>query len=114
MPDKRVEFDLVALESIIATRSTAGSEMSYTSSLLEKGPPYCARKLGEEAIETVLAIAGQERPAVISETADLLYHLLVALRARGVEIREVLAELQRRTIQSGHVEKASRTAEPPA
>ncbi len=64
--------------------------------------------MGEEAIEAVIAAIEGEREALVSESADLLYHLLVVLQARGIAVDEVLAELERRTARSGHEEKASR------
>jgi phosphoribosyl-ATP pyrophosphohydrolase len=70
---------------------------------------YCAKKLGEEAVETVLAAVGEDRDRVIAETADLLYHLLVMLEARGIALAEVEAVLAQRVGMSGLEEKASRT-----
>ncbi|BAF90495.1 MULTISPECIES: phosphoribosyl-ATP diphosphatase [Azorhizobium] len=99
---------LADLERIVAARAQADAGASYTRSLLDKGISKCAQKLGEEAVETALAAVGSDKAAVISETADLLYHLAVLLHAKGVELDEVHAELARRTRQSGHEEKASR------
>lgn len=103
-------FTLGDLEAIIARRAEAGADSSYTASLLAKGAGHCARKMGEEAIEAILAVASGDRDEIRKETADLLYHLLVALRASDVSLDEVLAELQSRTSQSGLAEKAARTA----
>ena len=87
----------------------AEREASYTRKLLDRGVARCAKKLGEEAIETVIAAVGEDRGRLIGETADLIYHLLVVLAARGVAFADVEAELARRTQQSGLEEKASRT-----
>jgi phosphoribosyl-ATP pyrophosphohydrolase len=102
------DFTLETLAALIAQRANASAETSYTKSLLAAGPARAAKKLGEEAIETVIAAVEGEPTALVSESADLLYHLLVVLQARGVALGEVLAELERRTRQSGHEEKASR------
>lgn len=103
-------FTLDDLAQIIAERSGAGVEKSYTSSLLAKGPAHCAKKFGEEAFELAIAAAAQDEAAVRAEAADVLYHLLVVLRARNVALADVIGELERRTRQSGHEEKASRRA----
>ncbi len=101
-------FTLHDLERRIAERAKAGADASYTRKLLDRGPAHCAKKLGEEAIETVLAGTGERRDRVIAEAADLLYHLLVLLKARGIKLAEVEAALQSRTAQSGLEEKAAR------
>ena len=101
-------FSLDDLAQIIAARVSADADKSYTKSLLDKGAAACARKFGEEAIEFVIAAVVQDSAAVNSEAADVLYHLLVALRARGVALADVLAELEQRTARSGLEEKASR------
>jgi len=104
MPD----FDLDRLAAIIAERARAGGEKSYTRKLLDEGVGKCAKKLGEEATETVIAALSSDARALVSESADLLYHLLVLLEARGVKLADVYAELARRTAQSGLEEKAAR------
>jgi phosphoribosyl-ATP pyrophosphohydrolase len=101
-------FTLDDLAETIARRAEASAEKSYTRSLLEKGAAHCARKFGEEAIELTIAAAAQDESAVRAEAADVLYHLLVLLRARGVALSTVMAELESRTQRSGHEEKASR------
>jgi phosphoribosyl-ATP pyrophosphohydrolase len=101
-------FTLHDLEKRVRERSKAGADVSYTRKLIEAGVAHCARKLGEEAIETVLAAVEQDRDRLIAEAADLIYHLLVVLAARGIPLAEVEAELARRTKQSGLAEKASR------
>ena len=101
-------FTLHDLEQRIAERAKASADVSYTRKLLDRGPEYCAKKLGEEAVETVLAAISERRDRVIAESADLLYHLLVLLKARGLKFAEVEAALQSRTSQSGLAEKAAR------
>jgi phosphoribosyl-ATP pyrophosphohydrolase len=101
-------FNLDNLAAIIAERARAGGDQSYTRKLLDEGIEKCAKKLGEEATETVVAALSGDNKAVIGESADLLYHLLVVLEARGVKLDEVYAELERRTGQSGLEEKAAR------
>jgi phosphoribosyl-ATP pyrophosphohydrolase len=101
-------FTLGDLEAIIARRADAGADSSYTASLLAKGPGGCARKLGEEAIETIIAGVSGDRTQVRKEAADLIYHLMVLLKASDVRLEEVMAELASRTSQSGHAEKAAR------
>jgi phosphoribosyl-ATP pyrophosphohydrolase len=105
---KMSDFTLADLAAIIAARADAAADKSYTKSLLDAGPARAAKKLGEEAVETVIAAIEGERKALVGESADLLYHLLVVLQARGVKLDEVMAELERRTAQSGHEEKAAR------
>jgi phosphoribosyl-ATP pyrophosphohydrolase len=99
---------LADLEARVQERASASADVSYTRKLLDKGVAHCAKKLGEEAAETVIAAVAEDRSKVIAETADLLYHLLVVLQARGVKLAEVEAELERRMAQSGLEEKASR------
>jgi phosphoribosyl-ATP pyrophosphohydrolase len=101
-------FSLDDLAAIISARGKSGSAESYTKSLLEAGPARAAKKFGEEAVELVIAAVEGEAGAIVGESADVLYHLLVLLHLRGVAFAEVLGELQRRTGQSGHQEKASR------
>lgn len=101
-------FSLDDLAKIIALRSQASGEKSYTRSLLEKGPGGAAKKFGEEAVEFVIAAVGQSDEALRAEAADVLYHLLVVLKAREVSLGEVLEELERRTARSGLEEKAAR------
>lgn len=101
-------FTLHDLEAIIAARAGASATTSYTRTLLDKGAAHCAKKMGEEAIEVVLAGAGETRDRVVAEAADLMYHLLVLLKARDIPFAEVEALLKSRTAQSGLDEKASR------
>jgi phosphoribosyl-ATP pyrophosphohydrolase len=102
------EFTLSDLERIVAERATSTDGSSYTASLFAKGQTRAAKKLGEEAVETVIAAVSGDRAEVVTESADLLYHLLVVLKIADVPLNEVLAELQRRTAQSGLEEKAGR------
>jgi phosphoribosyl-ATP pyrophosphohydrolase len=102
-------FTLDELARTIDERAGASAAVSYTRSLIDKGAAHCARKFGEEAVEFTIAAAAEHESAVRAEAADVLYHLLVVLRARGVAISSVMDELGRRSKQSGHQEKASRT-----
>jgi phosphoribosyl-ATP pyrophosphohydrolase len=99
---------LSRLAAIIAQRRAESASKSYTRELLDAGPERCAKKLGEEAVETVIAALGQDRRALTREAADLLYHLLVVLEVRRVPLTDVLAELQSRMGTSGLAEKAAR------
>ncbi|MEA2839882.1 MAG: phosphoribosyl-ATP pyrophosphohydrolase [Methylobacteriaceae bacterium] len=101
-------FSLEDLAAIVARRAGSTAEQSYTKSLLEAGPARAAKKFGEEAIETVIAASEGDRTALIKESADVIYHLIVLLRARDISLEEVMNELERRTGQSGHAEKAGR------
>ncbi len=103
-------FSLDDLSRSIARRAEASAEQSYTRSLLDKGAIHCAKKFGEEAVEAVIAASAQDDVALTAEAADVLYHLLVMLRARNVTLAQVMIELERRTARSGHQEKASRRA----
>jgi phosphoribosyl-ATP pyrophosphohydrolase len=99
---------LVQLAATIHARRSAAPDGSYTRQLLDAGPAKCAKKLGEEAIETVIAGTSESERALKGEAADLLYHLLVLLEARGVAIGDVLAVLKDRSGTSGLKEKAER------
>ena len=101
-------FTIHDLEKRVAERAAASAETSYTRKLLDRGVGQCAKKFGEEAVETVLAAVSEERDRLIGETADLLYHLLVMLRARGVTLADVEHTLGERTARSGLDEKSSR------
>ncbi|MBX3512442.1 MAG: phosphoribosyl-ATP diphosphatase [Xanthobacteraceae bacterium] len=102
-------FTLEDLAKIIAARAGESADKSYTRKLLDAGVEKCAKKLGEEATETIIAATSGTKEQTVAESADLLYHLLVVLKARGVDLSEVYAELSRRTAQSGLEEKASRS-----
>ncbi len=101
-------FSLDQLNDRIAQRAAASPEESYTAKLLADGLDRCARKFGEEAVELVIAAVGRDKTGLTAEAADVLYHLLVLLKSSGVFLDDVMAELERRTAQSGHQEKASR------
>ena len=97
------------LNATIAARADAEGEDSWTAKLLSKGPEKCAEKFGEEAVEAIIEAVKGARAALTAEAADVLYHLLVMLRARDVDLADVLAELERREGTSGVAEKAART-----
>lgn len=96
------------LYALIAARKSADPKNSWTAQLLSSGPEKCAEKFGEEAIEAIIEAVKGDNAALTSEAADVLYHLLVMLAARDVPLCDVMAELERRQIQSGLAEKASR------
>jgi len=107
MPDT-----LDRLAATIASRRAVDPGSSYVAALFAKGLPKIAQKLGEEAVETVIAALGGDAKAVAGEAADLLFHLLVLLEAADVPLAAVFAELDRRDGVSGIEEKASRTPQP--
>jgi phosphoribosyl-ATP pyrophosphohydrolase len=102
------DFTIYDLERRVDERSEASSEVSYTRKLLDRGINHCAKKLGEEAVELALASVTESRERLIEETADLLYHLLVVLKARDIRLSEVETVLGARASQTGLEEKASR------
>ena len=102
-------FSLLDLETIVRARAAASPDESWTAKLTAQGPERIAKKFGEEAVEAVIAAVKGDRPEIIAESADVLYHLMVLLNARGVAVQDVLSELERRTGQSGLAEKAGRT-----
>jgi phosphoribosyl-AMP cyclohydrolase / phosphoribosyl-ATP pyrophosphohydrolase len=87
---------LAALERVVAQRASEKPEASYTARLLGKGIAKVAQKVGEEGVETALAAVAEGDDKVVEESADLLFHLLVLLRARGVPLRDVIAKLESR------------------
>jgi phosphoribosyl-ATP pyrophosphohydrolase len=101
-------FTIHDLAATIDARAASRGEASYTKKLLDEGAEHCAKKLGEEAVETVIAAVRSDRPHLVAESADLIYHLLVLLKSRGVSLAEVEAALAQRTTMSGLEEKASR------
>ena len=101
-------FTIHDLATTIDARAASGGEASYTRKLLDRGAEYCAKKLGEEAVETVIAAVENDRSHLIAESADLVYHLLVLLKSRGIKLEDVEAALAQRTSMSGLQEKASR------
>jgi phosphoribosyl-ATP pyrophosphohydrolase len=101
-------FTLYDLEKRVRDRAQASADVSYTRKLLDRGLAQCAKKLGEEAVEAAIAAIAEDRQRMVAEAADVLYHLLVVLHARGITLDEVDAELGARTRQSGLDEKAAR------
>lgn len=101
-------FSLMDLERIVATRAKASPDESWTAKLVAAGQVKAAKKLGEEAVETVIAALGQDRKDLVAESADLIYHLMVVLNIADIPLQDVMDELARRTGQSGLQEKASR------
>lgn len=101
-------FTLADLERIVAERGRSGDPDSWTAKLFQRGIDKAAQKLGEEAVEAVITAVRADKAALVSESADLLYHLLVVLAIKGVPLTDVMAELERRTAQSGIAEKAAR------
>jgi len=99
---------LERLEATIRARRQAPADKSYTRQLLDAGPERCAKKFGEEAVETVIAAVHQDDAALKAEAADLLYHLLVLLESRDIGFADVLTILDSRTHVSGLEEKAAR------
>jgi phosphoribosyl-ATP pyrophosphohydrolase len=101
-------FTIHDLAATIDARAASGGEASYTRKLLDKGADHCAKKLGEEAVETVIAAVENNREHLIAESADLLFHFLVLLKSRGISLAEVEDMLAQRTQMSGLEEKAAR------
>ena len=101
-------FTIHDLAATIDARAVSGGEASYTRKLLDKGAEHCAKKFGEEAVETVIAAIENDRSHIINESADLLFHLLVLLKSRNVTLEEVETALGLRTTMTGLEEKAAR------
>ncbi|MCU0831381.1 MAG: phosphoribosyl-ATP diphosphatase [Rhizobiaceae bacterium] len=102
------DFRLEDLEALIAARAASGDPSSWTVQLMTRGMDKAAQKMGEEAVEAVIAAVRGDREGLVGESADLLYHLLVVLKIAKVPLAEVLGELGRRTGRGGVAEKASR------
>ena len=103
-------MDILAhLEAVIADRRTASPDSSYVAKLNARGLPVMARKLGEESVEAVVAALSGSDDELVGEVADLVFHLLVLLNAKGIALADVLAELERREGVSGLDEKAARS-----
>jgi phosphoribosyl-ATP pyrophosphohydrolase len=102
------EFTIYDLERRVDERADADPDVSYTRKLLDRGVAQCAKKLGEEAVELALASVIESRERLIEETADLIYHLLVVLKARDIKLAEVENVLGARVSQTGLQEKSSR------
>ena len=103
-----MSFTLEDLDQRIAARASASPDESYTAKLLKDGVERCAKKFGEEAAEIIISSVTKDKKGTAGEASDVLYHLLVLLRAAGVPLSDVMAQLERRTAQSGLQEKASR------
>jgi phosphoribosyl-ATP pyrophosphohydrolase len=102
-------FTLADLARIVAHRAAAADPASsYTAKLIAEGVEKCARKFGEEAVEATIAAVSESDAALTAEAGDVLYHLVVLLQARGIPLDAVMAELEKRTRQSGLAEKAGR------
>ena len=102
---------LDALDALIHSRKGESASSSYTAELFVRGRAKIAQKVGEEAVETVIAALAADSGKLIAEASDLMFHLLVLLQDRGVAIADILNELERREGISGIAEKAARTAE---
>jgi len=104
-----VSDTLTRLEATIAQRRLAAPDESYVAKLHARGLPKIAQKLGEEATEAVIAALAGDEAELVGEAADLLFHLMVLLGAKGVTLEQVLNELERREGTSGLAEKAARS-----
>jgi phosphoribosyl-ATP pyrophosphohydrolase len=98
------------LAAVIKSRRQARPEDSHTKRLLDDAPLKPAKKLGEEAVEVAIAAIAQDDKALINETADMLYHLLVLLESREIALDDVFAELERRMALTAVGEKRQKTA----
>ena len=107
-PDNNTDGVIDRLFDVIASRKGGDAEASYTAKLFARGTDKIAQKLGEEAVETVIAAVAKDRHGTVGESADLLYHLLVLWADAGIRPEDVLAELERREGTSGIAEKAAR------
>ena len=101
-------FSLETLASIIHQRAQSNDDNSYTRMLITNGTEHCTKKFGEEAVELVISAIQGDKVQVVRESADVLYHFLVMLKAADIDLNEVMSELKKRTSQSGLEEKASR------
>ena len=110
--DKLTAAVLDELFDVVASRKGADPSTSYTAQLYGKGTRKIAQKLGEEAVEAVIAAVAGDREETVKESADLLYHLLVAWADAGITPADVYGELARRQGLSGIEEKASRKGGP--
>ncbi len=100
------QLEILAKE--IEAKAFSSPDSSYTAKLLSRGVEKCAKKLGEEAVELVIAAVEKNKIETAREAADVFYHLLVLLQAAGVSPSAVMDELKRREGTSGLAEKASR------
>ena len=95
MTDANIDF-LSELEAVIRSRRTASGEKSYTKTLFNRGTPYIAQKVGEEAVELAIAAVQGDKGRTISEAADLVYHLMVLLENSELSLADLAAELSAR------------------
>ena len=102
---------LEQLFKVVEVRAKASPCDSWTAKLLSKGPEKCAEKFGEEAVETIIEAAKQNRTGLIKESADVLFHLCVLLKSHNITLSDVMDELASRQSKSGLAEKASRLNE---
>lgn len=105
---KKEEMGLERLYRLVASRQGADPGSSYTASLYARGAAKIAQKVGEEAVELAIAAALEDRDDIISESADLLYHLAVLWADAGIDPTDIYAKLAQREGQSGLAEKAAR------
>lgn len=105
MPDNDI---IQEIYGVIRERKANPSENSYTASLMAKGVDKILKKVGEEAAELIIAGKGGDRPEIVHEAADLVFHTLVLLGYHDIEPEEIYAELRRRFGTSGIAEKNSR------
>jgi phosphoribosyl-ATP pyrophosphohydrolase len=108
LPSQTLGQAIDILLSDVATKADADPGVSYTARLIQAGPMVCAKKLGEEGVELALAIAAGQTADIAGEAADLLYHLAVAIAARGVDGGQIAEALAKRRGTSGLEEKANR------
>lgn len=101
-------FSLNMLEKIVDERANVKDGSSYTASLIACGVEKCAQKMGEEAVEAAIAASVKNTSELTKEAADLLYHLMVVLKVSNIPLKDVMAELDKRTAQTGLEEKAAR------
>ena len=99
---------LEKLFDLIESRAQVDPNTSWTAKLLAKGPEKCAEKFGEEAVEAIIEVIKDDRIKIVTEAADVLFHLLVMLKSRDVKLADVMEELEKRQGQSGLQEKDSR------
>ena len=99
---------LEELFKTVEARAKASPDDSWTAKLLSKGPEKCAEKFGEEAVETIIEAAKQNRTGLIKESADVLFHLCVLLKSQNISLSDVMGELATRQSKSGLMEKESR------
>ncbi len=99
---------LEKIYKIVGSRKSADPKKSYVAFLLEGGVKKISKKIGEEASETIIAALSESKERIISESADLLFHLIVLLYAKKIKPSEVLEELEKRLGISGLDEKAAR------